>query len=234
MPISARKAVPRFSSASCNQRSIVIAKSIQPHQRRTWSKQTPITHTMNLYSPPCPPGSSQRPLRLQAIVRPPNPAVRSACQGCLRVPSACPSPSKPGCAPQATPSPAHRTCSQFQRPTRSRSRATSSRQHLPVPGFHAGSPHPVKPGALPSGARGQARKGHRGPPRSARLTLSWSHRTLLRFSSGARFLSRPISSSKSWAAEIMVSAARSVGQSAWPPLPPPRSFTYNAPNPRRS
>lgn len=61
--------------------------------------------------------------------------------------------------------------------------------------------------------RGGWEGGREGRGGSASLTLSWSHRTLLRFSSGARFLSRPISSSRSWAADIIVSS--------WPnPLSP--------------
>ena len=54
-------------------------------------------------------------------------------------------------------------------------------------------------------------------PRPAGLTLSWSHRTLLRFSSGARFRSRPINSSNNCAAEIMVLLSGGYSHQPWHP-----------------
>lgn len=54
-------------------------------------------------------------------------------------------------------------------------------------------------------------------PRPAGLTLSWSHRTLLRFSSGARFRSRPINSSNNCAAEIMVLFSGGCSHQPWHP-----------------
>lgn len=64
-------------------------------------------------------------------------------------------------------------------------------------------------------------------PRPAGLTLSWSHRTLLRFSSGARFRSRPINSSNNCAAEIMV--LPSGGCSHQPRHPPTKTRATPSP-----
>lgn len=116
-------------------------------------------------------------------------------------------------------------------PTRSPAEVRGTPLPYPRPAPHPFPPPPLLPPGR--GRRVQART--RGPRRydktpalrggweggregrggSASLTLSWSHRTLLRFSSGARFLSRPISSSRSWAADIIVSS--------WPNPPSPNT-----------
>lgn len=71
------------------------------------------------------------------------------------------------------------------------------------PKSHRDPPGPSSARAFPSLRFPSPRRLGTGP-RPTGLTLSWSHRTLLRFSSGARFRSRPINSSNNCAAEIMV------------------------------
>lgn len=72
----------------------------------------------------------------------------------------------------------------------------------------AGPAGPSPPRSLPPRLPGRG-------PKPAGLTLSWSHRTLLRFSSGARFRSRPINSSNNCAAEIMVLSSGGCSHQPW-------------------
>lgn len=86
---------------------------------------------------------------------------------------------------------------------------------LPFPSFQFPSPKRLGTGPRPTG-----------------LTLSWSHRTLLRFSSGARFRSRPINSSNNCAAEIMVLPPGGCSHQPWHPPTKNTSHSASEPTPR--
>ena len=107
-----------------------------------------------------------------------------------------------------------------------------------LPGYPPGSLRPrgqtLDPGAAPAGPSPFHSPPPRRPgtgPRPAGLTLSWSHRTLLRFSSGARFRSRPINSSNNCAAEIMVLSSGDCSHQPWhPPKKTPATQSPSSPS----